>query len=316
MSLAPDCASDSTSRPSGVGRHDLVGAFRRSHGSCAGVPEPLLENALRLIVTRARAAWPEFFVDGETFVGYVGARLPATGHVLERLASTHSEDLYLACACTLGDVRAVERLVATLRPRVERALLNLGVPSAQREDVLSKVQELLLVGDGRTGTPLVATYTGRGTLRGWASSVAVKQAVTARRADRRLVPLGDEALALSADQTSPENACVRASCLEAFRAAFARAMRAAPRRERNLLRQHYLDGMSLEAVARVHRVHRATAARWLAEARENVLRRTRDELAGAASLSPAELDSLLVFVRRQSSFGADPSPIKDALEAR
>ncbi|MFY0535383.1 hypothetical protein [Nannocystis pusilla] len=44
---------------------------------------------------------------------------------------------------------------------------------------------------------------------------------------------------------------------------------------RNLLRQHLLDGLSIDQIAGLQRVHRATAARRLVRVREDLAQRTR-----------------------------------------
>ncbi len=280
------------------------------------VSEAALGATLRWIIVSAHAAWPDVRVDDLAFIRYLAARTQATTDVLDELASLDAGGLYLACACRSGDAHAIERFMSTMGPHVDRALANMRVGTPEREDVLSRLQQICFFGGGPGAAPIVGTYTGRGSLRNWARSVGVKQALAIRHKDRKLVALDEESLERCADPADPEVAYLRDFYLEEFQAALGRAVRAVPRRERNLLRQHYLDGMSLEAVARVHRVHRATAARWLADAREQVLRGTREELGDALRLSPSELESVLAFVRRQSSFGANMVHVRGVLEGK
>jgi RNA polymerase sigma-70 factor (ECF subfamily) len=292
---------------------DLASALLAAQPHLEG-SSPELGAAVESLVARASAEWPGVVVDPASFAAYVGERLPPSGDLLAQLAAVDAPGLYLACACARGAEGAIERFASTVIPEVDRTLAKMAIDRAQREDVVSKLEQLLFFGDGSGAPPIVSSYTGRGTLRAWARSVAVKQALTVRRKDQRQVPIDDELLELAAEQTTPEMAYLRDFYVQEFRAALARAMRAVSRRERNLLRQHYLDGMSLEAVARVHRVHRATAARWLADARESVLRRTKEELTGAIHASPSELESVLAFVRRQSTLGEDMAQLRDVLD--
>jgi len=86
---------------------------------------------------------------------------------------------------------------------------------------------------------------------------------------------------------------VRTKYASRFREAFVPALEALSARQRNLLRQHYIDGVSLEALAGLYRVHRATAARWLADARQAVLSHVREGLRTQGALTDSELESLL-----------------------
>jgi RNA polymerase sigma-70 factor (ECF subfamily) len=82
-----------------------------------------------------------------------------------------------------------------------------------------------------------------------------------------------------------------------FKESFAAAVAALSPRERTLLRQHLLDGLTVDALAPLYRVHRATAARWLAAVREKVLQATRAELAVRAGLRGEALTGLLSAIR-------------------
>jgi RNA polymerase sigma-70 factor (ECF subfamily) len=70
-------------------------------------------------------------------------------------------------------------------------------------------------------------------------------------------------------------------------------------RQRTLLRYAYVDGLGIDRIAPLFAVHRATAARWLAEARLELLRHTRKILAARLALPVEELQSLLRSVESQ-----------------
>jgi RNA polymerase sigma-70 factor, ECF subfamily len=69
--------------------------------------------------------------------------------------------------------------------------------------------------------------------------------------------------------------------------------------ERLLLRQHALDGLSVDQLARLHGVHRATAARWVGAVRDTVLARTHRELIRRLGLSRGELASIMRLIQSQ-----------------
>jgi RNA polymerase sigma-70 factor (ECF subfamily) len=79
----------------------------------------------------------------------------------------------------------------------------------------------------------------------------------------------------------------------AFRDPFRAALAGLGAREKNILRQHFLDGMTLDDLGSAYEVHRVTAARWIQGARVQLLKGTRAEFAKTARLRPGECDSVL-----------------------
>ncbi|HZU81492.1 MAG TPA: sigma factor-like helix-turn-helix DNA-binding protein, partial [Polyangiaceae bacterium] len=84
---------------------------------------------------------------------------------------------------------------------------------------------------------------------------------------------------------------------DAFAPAFAAAVAGLERRDRTLLRLHLLGGVSLEQLAAVYGVHRATVVRWLAAARAQVLDATRANLIARLGVRADELESLMGLVQ-------------------
>ena len=79
----------------------------------------------------------------------------------------------------------------------------------------------------------------------------------------------------------------------AFRAAFEEAIRALPPRDRLVLRQHGVDDLSIDQIGALHGVHRATAARWVEQARADLARATERALQARLGATAAEVRSLL-----------------------
>src|SRR5262249_17829438 len=84
-----------------------------------------------------------------------------------------------------------------------------------------------------------------------------------------------------------------------FREAFTNAFSLLSSQQRNVLRLHLLDGVTLEQLAATFGVHRSTIARWLAESRAAVLQGTRKGLRTRLRIAPAELESLIGLLRSQ-----------------
>lgn len=154
-------------------------------------PSDALAEAIDEAWTVLSRAHPTWQVDRVAFVESIYARLVATkvapADQLALLSRLAVDDLYLAFAC-LGGCRAATNTFFERYDRVITAVCrrNLfgGLPY---EDVVQDVRTSLLVvlGEGG-GQPDLASYGGRGTLRGWLATVVQRRALDfGRRADAR-----------------------------------------------------------------------------------------------------------------------------------
>ncbi|MBL0218227.1 MAG: hypothetical protein IPQ07_30640 [Myxococcales bacterium] len=75
--------------------------------------------------------------------------------------------------------------------------------------------------------------------------------------------------------------------------AFDRALATLTPRERNLLKQQYVYGATIDELGALYGVHRATAARWLAQIRDTLMHRTRGHIAEAMRLTGTDLESAM-----------------------
>ena len=64
-------------------------------------------------------------------------------------------------------------------------------------------------------------------------------------------------------------------------------------RARNVLRLSYVDRLSIDQIGTMYGTHRATAARWLSQARDDLMEQTRARLADRLKLTQSDLNSLL-----------------------
>ena len=72
----------------------------------------------------------------------------------------------------------------------------------------------------------------------------------------------------------------------------AAAIQQLSKRDRNLLRFHYVARMTFEAIARSYHVNRSTAVRWLAAIRDDLDSAIRIRLFEELGISPTEIRSL------------------------
>src|SRR4029079_7927214 len=85
----------------------------------------------------------------------------------------------------------------------------------------------------------------------------------------------------------------------AFLEAFEQSIGALSEHARTLLRQHHLDQLSVDELATLHKVHRATSARWVAATRAALLAGVRTRMIARLGITGGELDSALRLARSQ-----------------
>lgn len=255
--------------------------------------------ALREAAERGREAWPGVECAGEMFGAWLGARVSVDAEVplVERLRMLRAEDLWLACACAAGAPAALQAFEQAYVPDVRTAVSRLGLPADRVDEVVTEVRAKLLVSDG-TRPPRIAEFAGRGDLHGWVKAVATRAGLDRLRRDTGAdTHAPDARLAEEVSPGDPEMDLMRERYREEFRAAFAAAFATLSSRERNLLRHQFLDQMSVDEVGALYRVHRATAARWIARAREALLEAVTKDLASRLAIDPSELQSVIGLAR-------------------
>jgi len=142
---------------------------------------------------------------------------------------------------------------------------------------------------------------GQGPLANWLRVVSVRAAVDLgrKRTETLLAAGGPALLDTVAASDHPELDYLK----ETYRSAVARAFKGSltdlPSEQRNILHLHFVDGMTLDELAALFHVHRATVARRIADAREAVLDEARRLFSRDANVAPAEVDSLFALVRSQ-----------------
>lgn len=250
-----------------------------------------LEESLRSFVREAKAAWPSITIDDVAFVRHVASYASDPG-VMGRM---RAGDLLLAFACACGEdtaLRSFERVHGTeMRQLAERL-----VPPALAEEVVQTLHQQLLVAteDRDAG---IAKFSGQGKLRGWLRVTTVREAVRIRKKKGLEVPGEVEALeAVGTEGADPELRYMKALYKAEFRQAFVAGLSNLSPRERTLLRYTVIDGLTVDRVGAIYRVHRATAARWVSAARENLVAQTRRELMRRLAVGAVEQESILRLI--------------------
>jgi RNA polymerase sigma-70 factor, ECF subfamily len=261
--------------------------------------EPVLptEEVLSSIVARCQSAWPDVPIEGEVFARHLGERVLCAD--LER---ARVEDLWIACACGGPSGEARNRALALIEerylPDVDGALHKMGLPPDRIGDVKQGLRNLLFVGDVESPAR-IREYRGSGDLRAWMRVTAMRAALKLLRKDARETSSDDALLEARAPEDDPELTYMKAAYRAAFKAAFQEALESLTGRERTLLKQQIVDGLGIDELGALYQIHRATAARWVASAREKLLSRTRRTFMLQARISSDECESIMRMVRSQ-----------------
>lgn len=256
-----------------------------------------LESArVDAVLERARELFGGIRIAKQRFAAYVASHA-AGDEALSRGDDEALLELVLVCALHDRIPGADQAFEARYLERLAASLGRLRLSASELDEVKQNVRAKLLVRAGEA--PLkIEDYAGRGRLEGLLQVVATREALTLFRRAGREKPLDDRRLAdPAAERWDPGLEMLKGRAREAFRDAFERAVRALGARERNLLRLHLLGGVTLERLATIHGVHRATVVRWLAAAREQVLSSTRAELGRTLGIGGDELESVMNAAR-------------------
>jgi len=236
--------------------------------------------------------WPQRSV-GPELAAYIADRLMEEGDLCAVLSRLRVRDLFLAWWSGLGEpagIAAVEEEFADDLRAIERRFRRLPVEDA-RQDLRIK-----LFTREAGEQPRIHGYSGFGFLRNWLRVTAVRSFLDAARAleRRREREPNDEFWAGLADSSpDPRLAHLRDQLSAGAKHAFAAAIDALEPRQRNFLRHAHVDKLTLDQIASLYSVHRATVARALARARQQLVEDTRANLAATLRVGEEELESVI-----------------------
>lgn len=268
-------------------RGEQLGRIWRERGTDAPSAETVLR--LRELVARGLEAWPELTPDLDALERFIAER---TASVAD-LDPDRGGDWVLASECARGEPRAIASFETRLMPQIVGAVRRLKLGTGELDMALQRVRTDILVSapDRPAG---ITRYAGRGELSAWLRVSAVRAAMKLSRGRGREASLEDDQLGerISGASEDPELEYMKALYRPHFKAAFREALGELEPKERSLLKQSLLDGLSIDALAGLHQVHRATAARWVAAARERLVDTTRARFQAKVRVSARECESI------------------------
>jgi RNA polymerase sigma-70 factor (ECF subfamily) len=255
-----------------------------------------LADRLEVAYQAARARWPLLDVPPESFARWLAERVTTGVALAAAVDAMQTADLYLACALAAASPQAITIFEGRFLPDVARYIAHLDSSPGFADEVRQRLRERLLV--AATGDPpRIAEYAGRGPLAGLVRVAAVRIALNLKRGAKQHTEPDDELI--RGPGLDPETAYLRARYQGEFEEAYRAAIEALDPEERTLLRLHHLDGVTLDDLAALHKVHRTSVARRLAKARRQIVDETNRTLVERLNLSPTELAGLRALVRSQ-----------------
>ncbi len=254
-----------------------------------------MSDSMQALYEQGQQRWPEVHISSDLFASHV-SRVVEQGAPLQDL---HGDGLYLAAACCLGHGAAIATFRQTYADDVTAVVHRMGL-SEHRDEITQSVLRQLFAPDADR-EPFIANYAGRGALGSWLRVVAVREAyrivrVLRKRGKREV--LSDNLLAERAvDDRDPELNHLKGRYKQAFQEAFQAAFEDLSRRDRQVLRYCYLDGLNLDQVAAIYNVSRATTGRWRLQAQQSILEQTRKRMQQSLRMNSAEFESIMRVVR-------------------
>lgn len=254
---------------------------------------PEIERLLDKVVHEGTSSWPALRLPAETFLARVAHHFSDTETLATWLGRVRAGDLFLTSACAERVPNAIDTFDREFLNSVPAILARGGLHALPADEVRQRVRERLFVGASK-----IEDYSGRGALASWLQVVTLRIAIDVTR-EQRAMPIADsiELADLKIAGTDPELSLIKERYREPFKQALRGALAQLKSEQRNVLKLHFVDGVTLDKLAALFNVHRATIARRIAQARDAVFDSVRDRLQAELGIDRAEFDGLLSLLR-------------------
>lgn len=290
--------------------------------------------SLEEFTAAVRTAIDKYLVDHEN------GNAPAPEVIRPFLNELQVDDLYLALACARGSENAWWEFDQGYRRYIERIARHLSSVETDAEEVIDSVYVELYGTRVVEGVRLskFATYTGRGTLRGWLRTVVWHAVIDMHRARHDEISIEDwsesggethDRPGWRAESRGGESAMVDRITRERYAAVTVSALDSSlatlDDHEKLLLLYYHVEGLKLREIARLveapasplrrwfqrqskrrtsapeSRVHESTVMRWLEKVYGKVLDCFRRELEEKGGLSTDEIEICLEMATKDLS---------------
>jgi RNA polymerase sigma-70 factor, ECF subfamily len=245
---------------------------------------------LAALCARARAAHPTLTLDDAALAEAITRHI-GDGDPIAFCDSCRIDELALAHLAASGDSTAIAELERRFATTLALVCRRFVIPGHGADDLLQTLRTRLYVSPAT-----LAAYNGQGSLDSWLRVTATRLFIDlTRRKDRaREVPSEDAIELLAASDLALD--AIKAEYRDEVAGALVEAVRSLAPGDRHLLRQHLVGGLSIDQLGAVLGIHRATAARRIARARDELAAKTREVLGHRLRLDDRELTDMLGLV--------------------
>ena len=254
--------------------------------SSDAVSSDVVDQELEARIAAAREVYPSVTNSDADVAAHVASKLVGDT-TLDRVDVAQ---LFLALACARRDPAALAIVERETFGEIDAAYRRFADVPVSADDVRQRMREKLFVG----ASPAILKYGGLGSLRSWVRASVLNLLLTILKRESREAPT-DEALFDVVISTAPgaDAAYMKLASRAELEAALGSAMSGLGDRDQALLRHAYVDGRSIDEIGAVYAVHRATAARWVAAARIELVTRTLEDLMHRLQISETEARSIV-----------------------
>lgn len=286
------------------------------HAASAGgggtnrLPDAVFDEAY----ARAQAANPSFEISAEAFRAFIEERLATDRPPAAAVVELRVEALYLTCACAAGHQAAIVAFERAYGANIDVAVKRAGGSVTVTDEVRQIIRERFFART-KERRPRIADYGGRGDLGRWVRAAATRIAIDLHRTTGREVSSDDILVERALPADDPEIALIKGRYAGELNVAVRDAFGELSPEARNDLRLYYVDGLTLDEIARLERISPATVSRRLSRARDLVLDRTRALLCERLRLDLREVASILGVMGSRLDIGAS-ALAKKTIEGR
>jgi RNA polymerase sigma-70 factor (ECF subfamily) len=264
----------------------------------AGGKVPLeVGKRLAELCDEAHRGYPTLEIDDRDLVQQIARRAPASELLANYLQHCHAGDLAVASQAARGSQIAIAELERVHRQTIEAACRRFAGPGQTADDLRQILRTKLFVADTNK-VPKIGDYAGQGFLDNWLRVTAVRVFLdlTKRKDRTRETSAEDDDILALPNPGDLQLDVVKAEYRTAVASAMHEGAQALEPGDRHLLRQHFVAGLSIDQLGAVLGIHRATAARRIQRAREQLVAETRKQLAIKLKLPESELDEVIGLV--------------------
>jgi len=242
-------------------------------------------DTIHVIVNEAALRWPKVRCSSAALLDHAAAL-----GVSDAQLSNFGQDLLLAYACAEQDPAALKVFDAQYLTRAIPSLSRVDSAPHFLDEATQQLRERLLA----PPNPRIRGYAATGPLLSWVRVAAVRVGLDLKqRESKHSHEMLADCLLQEFDIAPTETSRYR----EALEGSIRKVFQQLEARERNLIRLHYIDGLSVERLGAMYSVHRATAARWIVAVRDRIFEDVAQDLRATLNLSPSEFQSVLGLVR-------------------